>query len=108
MPVEVPDGAGGKFVFTTDEHPCPGTTVESLAASALHPELENPTITAGNSAGLNDAAAAVVVASSDTPPPTATPSMARIRSWASVGVTLASTGMAPIDAILKALSPGPV
>ena len=59
VPVEVPDGDGGTRWFSVDEHPRAGTTVESLGALAvLHPELESPTITAGNSAGLNDAAAA--------------------------------------------------
>jgi len=105
VPVEVPDGTGGKFVFTTDEHPRPGTTVESLGGlRALHPELENPTITAGNSAGLNDAAAAVVLASSEYAAAHGHTPMARIRSWASVGVAPASTGLAPIDAIPKALA----
>jgi acetyl-CoA acetyltransferase family protein len=105
VPVEVPDGAGGKFLFTTDEHPRPGTTVETLGAlRPLHPELDDPTITAGNSAGLNDAAAAVVLASSDYAAAHGHTPMARIRSWASVGVTPAATGMAPIDAIPKALA----
>ncbi|MGZ4711178.1 MAG: thiolase family protein [Acidimicrobiales bacterium] len=105
VPVEVPDGAGGKFLFTTDEHPRPGTTVETLAAlKPLHPELDDPTITAGNSAGLNDAAAALVITSSDYAAAHGHAPMARIRSWASVGVTPTHTGLAPIDAIPKALA----
>ena len=37
------------------------TTLETLASlPVLHPELEKSVVTAGNSAGLNDAAAAVV------------------------------------------------
>jgi len=105
VPVEVPDGAGGTSLFTTDEHPRPGTTADTLAAlKPLHPELDSPTITAGNSAGLNDAAAALVVASSDYAAAHGHAPMARIRSWASVGVTPAATGMAPIEAIPKALA----
>ncbi len=104
VPVEVPDGSGGKFLFTTDEHPRPGTTVESLAAlKPLHPELDNPTITAGNSAGLNDAAAALVLTSSEYAAAHGHTPMARVRSWASVGVAPTNTGLAPIDAIPKAL-----
>jgi acetyl-CoA C-acetyltransferase len=105
VPVEVPDGSGGKFLFTTDEHPRPGTTVDTLAGlRPLHPELDAPTITAGNSAGINDAAAAVVLASREYADAHGHTPMARIRSWASVGVPPARTGMAPIDAIPKALA----
>ena len=105
VPVEVPDGSGGTRLFTTDEHPRPGTTVESLAAlKPLHPELDAPTITAGNSAGLNDAAAAMVITSDAYAAAHGHAPMARIRSWASVGVTPAATGMAPIEAIPKALA----
>ena len=100
VPVELPGGG----LFTTDEHPRPGTTVEKLAAlSPLHPELANPTITAANSAGLNDAAAAVVLASSDYAAANGITPLAKIRSWASVGVEPRRTGSGPIYAIPKAL-----
>jgi acetyl-CoA acetyltransferase family protein len=105
VPVEVPDGSGGTRLFTTDEHPRPGTTVEKLASlTPLHPELPDATITAGNSGGLNDAAAAVVITSSDYASANALVPMARIRSWASVGVDPVRTGLAPIEAIPKALA----
>ncbi|MEW2082750.1 thiolase family protein [Streptomyces sp. NPDC005283] len=55
VPVITPDGAVGQ-----DEHPRPGTTLRKL--EALAPAFtEDGTITAGNSAGLNDGAAAVVL-----------------------------------------------
>ncbi len=104
VPVEVPDGDGGTSLFTTDEHPRPGTTLEKLAQlTPLHPELEQPTITAANSAGLNDAAAAVVLTSDAYAAAHGLSPLAAIRSWASVGVAPARTGMAPIAAIPKAL-----
>jgi len=91
--------------FRVDEHPRPGTTVESLGAlKPLHPELDNPTITAGNSAGLNDAAAALVLTSDDYAAAHGLAPVGRVRSWASVGVEPARTGLAPIDAIPKALA----
>jgi acetyl-CoA acetyltransferase family protein len=91
--------------FRVDEHPRAGTTVESLAALApLHPELDHPTITAGNSAGLNDAAAALVVTADDYAAAHGLAPVARIRSWASVGVDPVRTGLAPIEAIPKALA----
>ena len=105
VPVEVSDGQGGTRLFTTDEHPRAGTTVESLSAlKPLHPELADATITAGNSAGLNDAAAAIVLTSSDYASAHGLAPLARIRAWASVGVDPVRTGLAPIEAIPKALA----
>jgi len=104
VPVEVADGEGGTRSFTTDEHPRPGTTVESLSQlKPIHPEIENATITAGNAAGLNDAAAAVVVTSDEYAAANGLTPLARIRSWASVGVDPVRTGLAPIEVIPKAL-----
>ena len=52
--------------FARDEHPRANTTLEKLASlPVIHPEIENAVVTAGNSAGLNDAAAAVVVTADD-------------------------------------------
>jgi acetyl-CoA acetyltransferase family protein len=100
VPVELPGGG----LFTTDEHPRPGTTLEKLASlSPLHPELENPTITAANSAGLNDAAAAVVLTSDTYAAANGITPLAKVRSWASAGVEPRRTGSGPIYAIPKAL-----
>ena len=91
--------------FAVDEHPRRGITVESLSElQPLHPEIDGFTVTAGNAAGLNDAAAAVMVASSDLAAREGLTPMARIVSWASVGVEPARTGMGPVYAIPKALS----
>ncbi len=97
--VEVPDGNGGTRTFDTDEHPRADTTMERLSSlKPLHPELDAPTVTAGNAAGLNDAAAALVIASDGYASANGFQPLARIRSWASVGVAPARTGLAPIDA----------
>jgi acetyl-CoA acetyltransferase family protein len=100
LPVTLPDGTS----FTRDEHPRGDTTAEKLASlPPLHPELDNPTVTAGNSAGLNDAAAAVTLASSDYASAHGIPPLARVRSWAAVGVDPVETGLAPTLAIPKAV-----
>ena len=66
VPVEAPQPDGSTITFAVDEHPRRGVTVESLGElKPLHPEIEGFTVTAGNAAGLNDAAAAVTVVSSD-------------------------------------------
>ncbi|MER6936190.1 thiolase family protein [Nocardioides sp. NPDC127514] len=58
-PVEV--GGRKPFTVTEDEHPKPGTTLETLAG--LRPAFAaDGTVTAGNSSGINDGAAAVVLA----------------------------------------------
>jgi acetyl-CoA acetyltransferase family protein len=62
VPVIGPDGA--TRLFADDEHPRPGTTVESLAT--LRPSFrEDGVIHAGNASGIVDGAAAVVVASGE-------------------------------------------
>ncbi|MEK9659808.1 MAG: thiolase family protein [Chloroflexota bacterium] len=62
VPVSVPQRRGDPVSVTADEHPRPDTTLDGLAK--LRPVFkEGGSVTAGNSAGINDAAAAVVVMS---------------------------------------------
>ena len=87
-------------LFAADEHPRRDTSLEKLASlKPLHPEIEGFSITAGNACGANDGAAALVVASDRL----GLPALATVRSWASVGVNPAETGLAPVQAIPKAL-----
>jgi acetyl-CoA C-acetyltransferase len=105
IPVEVRGADGKTRVFDTDEHPRRGLTLEGMAElKPLHPEIPGFTVTAGNAAGLNDAAAAVLIMDPDYAKANGFTPLAKIRSWASVGVAPKRTGMAPIDAIPKALS----
>jgi acetyl-CoA acetyltransferase family protein len=93
----------GEAMFDTDEHPR-DTTPEALAClKVLHPEIPDAVVTAGNSAGINDAAAALVIGSSDFASSHGLTPLARIRGWASVGVEVEHTGMAPVTAIPLAL-----
>jgi acetyl-CoA C-acetyltransferase len=104
IPVEVPDGPDGTRLFCRDEHPRADTTLERLASlPVLHPEMPGAIVTAGNSAGLNDAAAAVILTSDDFTSANGLTPLARIVSWASVGVDPERTGLAPTLAIPKAL-----
>jgi acetyl-CoA C-acetyltransferase len=96
VPIQTPHG-----LFSIDEHPRRDTSLEKLASlKVLHPEIEGFSITAGNSSGSNDGAAALAVASDRL----GLPALAYIRSWASVGVDPADTGLAPIEAITKAVA----
>jgi acetyl-CoA acetyltransferase family protein len=105
VPVEYLDREGMARTFTVDEHPRRGVTVESLAElKPIHPELDNPTVTAGNASGINDAAAALVLTSDTFAQSHGLRPLARIVSWANAGVEPARTGMGPIVAIPKALA----
>jgi acetyl-CoA C-acetyltransferase len=60
VPVAIPQKKGDPVIANLDEHPRPGTTIESLGR--LKPAFrEGGSVTAGNSSGINDAGAAVVV-----------------------------------------------
>jgi acetyl-CoA C-acetyltransferase len=105
VPVEV-EGPGGEVrLFEIDEHPRRGLTLEGMGElKVLHPEIDGFTVTAGNSAGINDAAAAVMLMDADYAAANGFAPLAAIRSWAAVGVAPRRTGLAPIDAIPKALA----
>ena len=60
VPVAIPQKKGDPVIARVDEHPRPGTTMESLGR--LKPAFrEGGSVTAGNSSGINDAGAALVV-----------------------------------------------
>jgi acetyl-CoA acyltransferase len=95
VPIETPHG-----LFDTDEHPRRDTSLEKLASlKVLHPEIDGFSITAGNACGANDGAAVLTIASDAL----GLPALGIVRSWASVGVDPKFTGLAPVDAIPKAL-----
>jgi acetyl-CoA acetyltransferase family protein len=100
VPIAVPQPDGSSITFAVDEHPRRDSTLASLAGlKVLHPEIDGFTVTAGNSSGLNDAAAVVALAAPDS----VVDPLARVLSWASIGVPPNRTGSGPIFAIPKAL-----
>ena len=104
VPVPVTDPDGNERLFSVDEHPRRGSSMDTLGAlPVLHPEIEGATVTAGNAAGLNDGAAAMVITSSEFARSHGLKPMARIVSWASAGIEPARTGLGPTLAIPKAL-----
>jgi acetyl-CoA C-acetyltransferase len=105
VPIKVTRGDGTTITFDADEHPRRDTTAERLAGlKPLHPEIDGFSITAGNAGGLNDGAAALVVTSDAFASSRGLTPLAVVRSWASVAVDPAETGLAPTKAIPKALS----
>jgi acetyl-CoA C-acetyltransferase len=104
VPIEVTLRDGTTKVFSVDEHPRRGSTMEKLASlKPLHPEIENFPITAGNSSGVNDAGAALMIVSSEYAKAHGLKPLAKIVSWASTGTNPRDTGLGPILSIPKAL-----
>jgi len=92
----------GELVVDSDEHPKHGTTIETLAK--LRPAFDkNGTVTAGNASGINDGAAAVVLMTANAADKRGIKPLARIVSWATVGVDPAVMGSGPIPASRLAL-----
>lgn len=102
VPIQVPVRKGEPIVFKVDEHPRPGTTKEALnKLPAVF--LENGTVTAGSSSGLNDAAAAVVVMSREKADSLGIQPLAVIRAQAVAGVDPNIMGIGPVPATEKVL-----
>ena len=106
IPVELAGIRDAKGVrVSTDEHPRPGTTVESL--SRLKPLLlqTDPaaTVTAGNSSGQNDAAAAAIVTTPRRAEELGLRPLARLVSWSLAGVEPHRMGIGPVPASGAAL-----
>jgi acetyl-CoA C-acetyltransferase len=98
IPVPLPNGE----MFTKDDGPRPGTTVEVLAA--LKPVFrEDGTVTAGNACPLNDGAAAVVVMSERKAKELGLKPIARVLSTGLSALEPEFMGLGPIDASRQAL-----
>jgi len=104
IPVVIPGKRGRPdVVVDTDEHPKPGTTMETL--KSLHPAFkQDGTVTAGNSSGINDGASAVLVVSKQTADQHRIKRQWRVVGSAAVGVDPAYMGIGPVYAIRKLLN----
>jgi 3-oxoadipyl-CoA thiolase len=103
VPVAIPQKKGDPVVFDTDEHPRPGTTVETLAKlrGVNGPDL---TVTAGNASGVNDGAAALAILSEDAARAQNLTPRARIVAMAAAGVEPRIMGIGPVPAVRRVLS----
>ncbi|MGX9134768.1 thiolase family protein [Rummeliibacillus sp. JY-2-4R] len=103
VPIEVPVKKGNPIIFDQDEHPRPQTTLEGL--SKLPPAfLENGTVTAGSSSGLNDAASALVIMAREKAEELGLKPLATIRETAVSGVDPNIMGIGPVPATKKVLA----
>jgi len=100
-PIEILGGKEEKIFFEKDEQPRQ-SSMEKLAA--LRPAfVKDGSVTAGNSAGINDGAAAMLLASEAAVQKYGLKPVARIVSMAVAGVDPAIMGIGPVPATQKAL-----
>ncbi|NMQ27657.1 3-oxoadipyl-CoA thiolase [Candidatus Accumulibacter phosphatis] len=103
IPVRLSQKKGSANVISTDEHPRPDMTLSRLAkreginAAGL-------TVTAGNSAGINDGACALLMASEEAAVKHGLTPRARIVAMATAGVAPRIMGVGPVPAIRKLLA----
>lgn len=102
VPITIPAKKGEVLIFKKDEHPRPQTTLEAL--SRLQPAfLQDGTVTAGSSSGLNDAASVLVVTSREKAAELGVKPLAVIREQALAGVDPNIMGIGPVPAVKKVL-----
>jgi 3-oxoadipyl-CoA thiolase len=102
VPVTIPQKKGEPIVVAVDEHPRADTTLQKLAA--LKPVFrKDGSVTAGNSAGINDGAAALVLLARSKAEKQGLRPRARIVASAVAGVDPAYMGLGPIFATRKVL-----
>jgi acetyl-CoA acyltransferase len=101
VPMSVWSDEGWKVV-TTDEHPRPGTSMQSLAGLGT-PFREGGRVTAGNAAGLNDGAGCVLLTSREVADELDLRPKMRLVDYAFVGVAPETMGWGPIPATEKLL-----
>lgn len=92
----------GDIVVEKDEYIRSGATMESM--QKLRPAfVKDGTVTAANASGLNDGAAATLLMSADNAEKRSIQPLARIASYATVGLDPSIMGAGPIKASRKAL-----
>ena len=89
-------------LLNLDEHPRIGLKISDLEKLKTVFK-ENGTVTPGNSSGINDGAAALFLTTIEEAEKKSINPLAKIVSWASVGVDPTLMGLGPIEAVRKAL-----
>ena len=89
-------------ILDKDEHPRVGLELADL--NKLKTVFKkNGTVTPGNSSGINDGAAALLLTTLEEAEKKSIKPLAKIVSWASVGIDPALMGLGPIEAVRKAI-----
>ena len=93
----------GDNMLDLDEHPRKGSKISDLEKLKTVFK-ENGTVTPGNSSGINDGAAALFLTTIEEAEKKSINPLAKIVSWASVGVDPTLMGLGPIEAVRKAIN----
>ncbi|MBX9863992.1 MAG: acetyl-CoA C-acetyltransferase [Hyphomicrobium sp.] len=96
-------GKKGDVIVDTDEYIKDGVTADSLAKLRPAFDPKEGTVTAANASGINDGAAVVVLMTEAEAKKRGIKPLARIASWATVGVDPSIMGTGPIPASKRAL-----
>ena len=99
----IPQKKGEPIVVAVDEHPRPGTTVETARASSRASTARTSRVTAGNASGVNDGAAALVIASEAAAKAQGLTPKARVVAMAAAGVEPRIMGIGPAPAARRVL-----
>jgi acetyl-CoA C-acetyltransferase len=102
IPIEVPQKRGPPVIFSKDDFPKPDTTLEGLAK--LKPIYGSPSVTAGNSPGLDAGASAIIIMKRSKAEEMGIKPLATILSACSVAREPAKLSAVPGIAIQKALA----
>ncbi len=97
----VPINHNGKII-KRDEHPRINLNISDLKKLKTVFK-KNGTVTPGNSSGINDGSAALLLMTHDEAEKKSIEPLAKIISWASVGVEPSLMGLGPIGAVKKAI-----
>lgn len=103
VPVMIPQKKGEPTIFSSDEHPRPGTTIETLGRlkGVVRPD---GTVTAGNASGINDGSCAVLMASEAAVGRHDLKPRARVLGMATAGLAPRIMGFGPSPASRKVLA----
>ena len=89
-------------ILDKDEHPRKGLILADLKKLKTIFK-DNGTVTPGNSSGINDGAAALLLTTLEEAEKRSIKPLAKIVSWASVGIDPALMGLGPINAVCEAI-----
>ncbi|MFF9402192.1 thiolase family protein [Streptomyces sp. NPDC014744] len=103
-PVAVPRPKDGTAAFAADESVRPDTSLKAMAKLKPSFRTENGTVTAGNASPLNDGAAAVLLTDEEGLKATGREPLARIRTTGVSAVDPQYFGLAPVEAVNRALA----
>ncbi|MCX5354188.1 thiolase family protein [Streptomyces mirabilis] len=103
-PVPIPQRKGDPVIFAADESVRPDTSPTAMASLKPSFRTENGTVTAGNASPLNDGAAALLLTDEKGLKATGREPLARIRATGVSATDPQYFGLAPVEAVTRALA----